>query len=403
MWWETVKLAFKAIRRNTMRSVLTVLGIVIGVAAVIAMVSIGRSTTAQVTESLSKLGTNLLVVRPGEDQRGPGGVRSDAKPFDRFDVAVLKAQLYSVKAVSANVTTSGIAVVGNENRTTSIRGTDNDYLITQDWSLARGRTFLDSELRAGRPVCIIGETINRELFAGADPIGERIRLKAVSCEVIGVLEAKGESSFGQDQDNTVIMPLRTVQRRILGKTDIEMIYVSAADGVDTGTVQTDIEALLRERRKIAPGKDDDFNVRDMKQIVSTMTATTTLMTGLLGAVAAVSLLVGGIGIMNIMLVSVTERTREIGIRLAIGALERQVLMQFLVEAVVLSLFGGVIGILAGIGLAFIAVRLMEMPFVLDGTTILIAFVFSAFIGVIFGYFPARQAARLNPIEALRHE
>ncbi|ADZ69931.1 ABC transporter permease [Polymorphum gilvum] len=403
MWWETIKLAFQAIRRNALRSTLTVLGIVIGVAAVIGMVSIGHSTTAQVTASLARLGSNLLVVRPGVAERGPGGVRTDAKAFDRFDVEVLRAQLYSVRAVAPTVSTSATAVVGNENRTVSVWGTDNAYFVTQDWPVVRGREFLDSDLRAGRPVCIVGQTIKEELFQNQDPIGKRMRVRGLSCEVVGLLEEKGQTGFGQDQDNTVIMPLRAVQRRLLGSTDIAMISVSARDGVDTGKVQADIEAILRERRNITPGKDDDFHVRDMKQIVATMTSTTTVLTGLLGAVAAVSLLVGGIGIMNIMLVSVTERTREIGIRLAIGALERQVLLQFLVEAVVLSLFGGVLGILAGIALAAGAVTVMQMPFVLDPSIIAVAFVFSALVGVVFGYFPARQAARLDPIEALRHE
>jgi putative ABC transport system permease protein len=282
-------------------------------------------------------------------------------------------------------------------------GTDNNFFISQDWSLTSGRQFLAGELRGGRGVCIIGETVKKELFGSLDPLGRRMRVKQVSCEVIGVLDVKGESSFGGDQDDVILMPLRTFQRRISGNTDVSQIYISARDDVDTSKVQSDTEWLLRERRNIASGDEDDFSVRDMKQLAQTVSGTTTVLTGLLGAVAAVSLLVGGIGIMNIMLVSVTERTREIGIRLAIGALEGQVLTQFLVEAVVLSMLGGVIGIALGLGLAAILVNVLHVPFIIDLGIVAIAFGFSALVGMIFGYFPARRAARLDPIEALRHE
>jgi putative ABC transport system permease protein len=282
-------------------------------------------------------------------------------------------------------------------------GTDNNFFISQDWSLTSGRQFLAGELRGGRGVCIIGETVKNELFGSLDPLGRRMRVKQVSCEVIGVLDVKGESSFGGDQDDVILMPLRTYQRRISGNTDVSQIYISARDDVDTSKVQSDTEWLLRERRNIASGDEDDFSVRDMKQLAQTVSGTTTVLTGLLGAVAAVSLLVGGIGIMNIMLVSVTERTREIGIRLAIGALEGQVLTQFLVEAVVLSMLGGLIGIALGLGLAAILVNVLGVPFIIDLTIVVIAFGFSALVGMIFGYFPARRAAHLDPIEALRHE
>jgi putative ABC transport system permease protein len=299
--------------------------------------------------------------------------------------------------------TSVTAIYGTESRSTSVVGTDNDFFISRDWPLSEGRLFLEGEIRSGRAVCIIGETVRDELFGNADFLGQRIRVNKVSCEVIGLLEVKGESGFGTDQDDTVLMPMRTFQRRIAGNTNITTIYISARDGVETGKVQGDIERLLRERRNIGADEEDDFSVRDMKQIIQTQTATTTVLTGLLGAVAGVSLLVGGIGIMNIMLVSVTERTREIGIRLAIGAQESQVLLQFLVEAIVLSLFGGVVGIMVGLGLAALASNAMTIPFVFDPTIVLIAFGFSAAVGVIFGFFPARRAARMDPIEALRHE
>jgi putative ABC transport system permease protein len=404
MFWETTKLALLAIRRNALRSFLTLLGIVIGVGAVIAMVSVGRATTAKVTADLSRLGSNLLVVRVGQSRMGrPGGASAEAKAFKDRDVEAMRQQLSRVKAVAPIASAPTTAVMGGTNWNTTVTGTNNDYFVTQDWPLAAGRMFLQGELRSGRAVCIIGATVRTKLFGALNPIGQNIRLKKLSCEVIGLLTAKGQSSFGRDQDDTILIPLRTFQRRIAGNTDIATIFVSARDGVDTAKVQADIEYLLRERRKISPGEDDNFHVRDLRQIIEAQTSTTTVLTGLLGAVAAVSLLVGGIGIMNIMLVSVTERTREIGIRLAIGALEYQVLMQFLVEALVLSLMGGVLGVATGLALAVVATQTMKLPFVLDPSIILIAFAVSALIGIVFGYFPARRAARLDPIEALRHE
>jgi len=400
MFYETLKLAIQAIRRNALRSFLTLLGIVIGVGAVIAMVTIGNGTTAKVATDMARLGSNLLFVRPG--QFGPGR-SSEVKPFNTRDIAALRSQLRGVKAVAPVSQKSATVVHGSESRNVSVMGTDNAYLITQDWGLKEGRKFLDGELRSGRAACIIGQTVKKELFASMPAIGRRIRVDKVSCEVIGLLIAKGESSFGRDQDDTILMPIRTYHRRIAGNTDVGRIYVSAKNDVDTGKIQAGIERLLRERRDIVAGKKDDFSVADMKQIASAKTATTTILTILLGAVAGVSLLVGGIGIMNIMLVSVTERTREIGIRLAIGAQESQVLMQFLVEAIVLSVIGGIIGVLLGLGLAGAASVGMKIPFILDPNIVLIAFGFSVLVGVVFGYFPARRAARMNPIEALRHE
>jgi len=401
MLLETLKLAFQAIRRNALRSFLTVLGIVIGVGAVIAMVTVGNGTTAKVSADLSKLGSNLLFVRPG--QFGPGRASTDAKPFNIRDVEALRSQLFGIRAIAPVAQKSVKLVYGGQNHTTPATGTDNNFLITQDWLLAAGRQFLDSEISGGRAACIIGQTVRKELFGPLEPVGRNIRVGNVSCEVIGLLESKGQSSTGTDQDDTIVMPLRAFQRRIAGNTDVGSIYISAKDGVDTGKVQADTERLLRERRNITRGEEDDFNVRDMKELVQTTVSTTKVLTGLLGAVAAVSLLVGGIGIMNIMLVSVTERTREIGIRLAIGALESQVLTQFLVEAVVLSLFGGLIGIALGLGLAWLTTGFLRVPLLVDPMIVLIAFGFSALVGVVFGYFPARRAARLDPIDALRHE
>jgi putative ABC transport system permease protein len=401
MLFEVFRLALQAIRRNILRSLLTVLGIVIGVAAVIAMVTIGNGTTAKVAADLAKLGSNLLFVSPG--QFGPGRASSDAKAFNARDVEAMKTQLNGIKAVAPVAQKSATVIYGSESRIVPITGTDNDYFVTQDWSLTSGRMFLEGEIRGGRAACLIGATVQSKLFGQVDPVARSIRVGNVSCEVIGLLQAKGQSSFGTDQDDLVLMPLRTFQRRLAGNTDISRVMVSAKDGVDTAKVQADLERILRERRNISANEEDDFSVRDMKQIAQAQTGTTAMLTGLLGAVAAVSLLVGGIGIMNIMLVSVTERTREIGIRLAIGALERQVLSQFLVEAVVLSLFGGLVGIGLGLALAWMATSAMDVPFAVDLTIVLVAFAFSALVGIVFGYFPARRAARLDPIEALRHE
>ncbi|MCX5514606.1 multidrug ABC transporter substrate-binding protein [Kaistia algarum] len=401
MLYEAFKLALKAIRRNPLRSFLTVLGIVIGVAAVIAMVTIGNGTTQKVTAEIAKLGTNLLFVRPG--QFGPGRASTTAKSFNARDVAAIGDQVSGLKAVAAVSQSSQTVIYSGESRNSTVTGTTADYFTALDWSIASGRTFVDTDERGGRAVCIIGQTIVSKLFGSSDPLGQSIRVGAVSCEVIGTLAKKGQSGMGSDQDDVVVMPLKTFQRRISGNTEVSTILLSARDGISTAKVQGDAERLLRERRNITAGKEDDFSVNDMTQMLQTMTGTTTLLTGLLGAVAAVSLLVGGIGIMNIMLVSVTERTREIGIRLAIGALEGQVLTQFLVEATVLSIFGGLAGILLGLGLAYGTVTALGVPFVVSAEIILLAFAFSAAIGMIFGYFPARRAAHLDPIEALRHE
>ncbi len=401
MIYETLKLALSAIRRNLLRSFLTLLGIVIGVAAVIAMVTIGRGTTAKVESEMSKLGSNLLFVLPG--QLGPGRASASAKPFNARDVEALRDQLRNVRAVAPVSRGSQTIVFGSESRSVTVVGTDNSYFVTQALDVKEGRQFLETEIRGGQAVCIIGETVREKLFGAVSPIGAKIRVKKISCEVIGLLEPKGQSGFGIDQDDIVLMPLRTYQRRIAGNSDIGTIYVSASDKLGTAKVQGDIEWLLRERRKIGKGHDDDFAVADMQQIAAAQTATTSMLTVLLGAVAGVSLLVGGIGIMNIMLVSVTERTREIGIRLAIGAEEGQVLLQFLVEAVVLSLIGGTIGVLTGLGFAAVASAAMQVPFAPDTLIVVIAFGFSALVGVLFGYFPARRAAHLNPIDALRHE
>ena len=400
MLLNALLLALREIRRNVLRSFLTILGVVIGVAAVIIMVTLGGGATAQVTAQIASLGTNLLMVRPG--QRTGFGQMSAAAAFDTADVVAIGG-IRGVRAVAPASTAPTTAVFGNNNWSTSVSGVDNRYFSVRNWTLAQGREFTDSELRAGSSACIIGATVRKELYGGQDPLGSRLRLQKLSCVVIGLLQAKGQSTMGSDQDDLVLLPLRTFQRRIAGNQDIGVIQVAVQEGVATEKVQQDIEQLLRQRRHIGLSEDDDFQVLDMKEITQMLAGTTKVLTGLLGAVAAVSLLVGGIGIMNIMLVSVTERTREIGIRLAIGALEREVLLQFLVEAVVLAAFGGVTGIALALGASLMLADLMGIPFVFNPGIVVLAFLFSAAVGVIFGYFPARKAARLDPIEALRHE
>jgi putative ABC transport system permease protein len=401
MIWNALLLAMREIRRNIMRSFLTILGIVIGVAAVIIMVTIGGGATVQVTEQISSLGSNLLMVSPG--QRLGMGQRSAAAAFEMDDVQAIAREINSIAAVAPSSYQGATVVFGNENWSTNITGTTNQYFKVGNWTFNSGRSFTESEQRAGKAVCILGQSVRKELFGGQDPLGQKIRLAKFSCQVIGLLDAKGQSTMGTDQDDLVILPLRTFQRRIAGNQDIRLLKISVKDGASTQKAEQDITRLLRERRHISANEEDNFSVMDMKEISNMLSGTTRVLTMLLGAVAAVSLLVGGIGIMNIMLVSVTERTREIGIRLAIGAMEREVLMQFLVEAVVLSSLGGIIGIVLALVGSVVLADLMQVPFVFNVNIVVLAFIFSAAVGVIFGYLPARKAARLDPIDALRHE
>jgi len=401
MWGNALLLALRELRRNVMRSFLTMLGIIIGVAAVIILVTLGSGATLQVTEQIASLGSNLLMVTPGK-RMGPGQ-SSGAVPFKLADAEAIARDVPSLAAVAPTASRSTTAIFANENWSTTVTGSTEQYFTVGNWRMKEGREFTSSEARFGTAVCVIGETVRAKLFGRHSPIGNRIRLNKLSCEVIGLLDPKGQSTMGTDQDDLVVVPLRTFQRRIAGNEDVSIIQISAKDGVSTERVKQEIGRLLRTRRHLSANQDDDFNVMDMKEIATMLSGTTQMLTGLLGAVAAVSLLVGGIGIMNIMLVSVTERTREIGTRLAIGALEREVLLQFLVEAVVLSSFGGLIGILLALGSSVVLAGVMKVPFVFNAPITIIAFLFSAAVGVIFGYFPARKAARLDPIEALRHE
>jgi putative ABC transport system permease protein len=402
MWLNTLVLALRSIRRNLLRSFLTILGIVIGVSAVITMVTVGNGATQAVQSQISGLGTNLLQVRPGQ-RLGPGGWGGGAPSFKESDAQAIVSQVGGILAVAPETRTGATVVANGRNWTSSIIGSTNDWLITGNWTLRQGREFTADELRAGAAVCLIGETVRRELWGDRPAVGNQLRVRQMSCEVIGVLASKGQGAFGNDQDDVVVVPLHTQQRRIVGHTRVHTLLVSMTDGSDPDRVKAGLTQLMRELRSLPEGEENNFNILDTKQLGETLSSTTRVMTMLLGAVAAVSLLVGGIGIMNIMLVSVTERTREIGLRLAIGALEREVLLQFLIEAVVLAAMGGLIGIVlataASIGLSAV----MDIPYSFNLSINLLSFLFSAGIGVLFGFFPARRAARLNPIDALRHE
>lgn len=402
MWGNAFLLAVRAIQRNLLRSFLTVLGIVIGVAAVVTMVTLGNGATQMVTQSISSLGSNLLVMRPSQ-RLGPGSNTAGSISFRMHDIEALREQIPGLQAIAPSVSRSITLVSDGKNWSTSVVGTNNEYFKTGNWTLADGREFTANELSAGRSVCVIGQTVRHELFGLINPIGNRIRIRDFDCEIIGLLAPKGQGAMGMDQDDTVLVPLATMQRRITGSPSVGSVLLSMTDNADADQTIAAITRLMRERRKLAAADPNNFIITDTKQIAQTLSGTIQTMTGLLGAVAAVSLLVGGIGIMNIMLVSVTERTREIGIRLAIGALEREVLLQFLIEAVVLSAIGGLVGLIVALVVCWLLTGWMSMPFLFNPGINLLAFGFSALIGVVFGYFPARRAARLDPIDALRHE
>jgi putative ABC transport system permease protein len=393
-------LAWRAIRRNLMRSFLTILGIVIGVSAVITMVTLGNGATQSVRNQIAGMGSNLLMVLPGQ-VGGPGG--GDAPRFRAADAEALRTQVGLAKAVAPTASRRTTAVYGARNWMAQVTGTTNEYFAAANWTLADGRSFTEPETRAGAAVCVIGESVRQNLYGNQNPVGAQVRVGQFSCSVIGLLRPKGQGAMGQDQDDVIVMPLRTVQRRLTGTQDVGSILVSVRDDAAIDRARDQVADIMRVRRHIGEREADNFRVLDTRQIAETLTGTTRILTALLGAVAAVSLLVGGIGIMNIMLVSVTERTREIGIRLAIGALERDVLLQFLIEAVVLASLGGLVGIALATGASIFLARLMQVPYLFGAGINVLAFLFSAAIGVIFGYFPARRAARLDPIEALRHE
>jgi putative ABC transport system permease protein len=395
-------IALREIRRNLTRSFLTVVGIVIGVAAVITMVTLGRGATEAVKDQISKMGSNLLIVRPGKGWGSWG-----APQFSMRDVGTIRDQVPGIASLAPFVQGNAKAVYQENDRDTDIQGTTSNYFDIANWVIAEGRIFTDAEVQEAAPVCVIGETIRKELFGeGVNPTGLKIRLKSMSLEVIGVTAAKGQSGFSDDLDDNIITPYTTVIRRLNGRgngNNISQVMISGKENYPSQNIVADVSSLMRERRNVGANEEDNFNVFDSLQLASVISSSTQVMTSLLGAVAGVSLLVGGIGIMNIMLVSVTERTREIGIRLAIGARAREVLLQFLVEAVTLSCIGGVAGILLAYGLCVSLAKVVGAPFLFDPKINIIAFIFSATIGIVFGFMPARRAAGLDPIDALRHE
>jgi putative ABC transport system permease protein len=403
MIWNAVLLALAAIRRNILRSVLTVLGVIIGVAAVIMMVTLGNGATDAIVSGIGNLGANVLIVMPGQQRDPLSGMRQESRLFEESDVEMLRTEVQGVTTVAPVASRSMQAIYGNANWSTSVYGIDNAYLQVRNWPVESGREFTESELHTGGAVCLLGAKVRKQLFAEQDPMGSNLRLQAISCQVIGLLKSKGQGGGGMDQDDVVLVPLHTFQRRISGDRKVSSVQVAFTKDSDSKEVQNEVEKLLRQHRGIQPNQDDDFMVVNSQEILSTLTNSMRILTALLSAIAAISLLVGGIGIMNIMLVSVTERTREIGVRLAIGAFENDVMIQFLVEAVVLSSLGGVIGISFGLTTSFLGCMLMHVAFVPDLKIAALAFFFSAMVGVLFGFVPARSASRLDPIEALRHE
>ena len=403
MIFNALLIAIREIRRNLMRSFLTVIGIVIGVAAVITMVTLGRGATEMVKQNISKMGNNLLVLRPGQGWGGGGG----SPMFSLRDVDAVRDQVPGVSSVAPFVSNNTQVVYQEVSKTYDVQGTTPNYFAIGNWTISTGRFFTEAEVDESAPVCVIGETIRKELFgAGVDPTGSKIRVKNMTLEVIGVTTAKGQGGFGDDLDDNMMTPHTTIVRRLSGRQggkNFNQIMISGQPDYPSAHIVANVAALMRERRKITANEEDNFNIFDSQQLAEVISSSTKVMTSLLGAVAGVSLLVGGIGIMNIMLVSVTERTREIGIRLAIGARAREVLLQFLVEAVTLSCIGGVTGIALAYALCSTLAEVVGAPFMFDPKINLIAFVFSAAIGIIFGFMPARRAAGLDPIDALRHE
>ncbi len=402
MIWNAFLLALRQIWRNPMRSLLTVLGVVIGVAAVITMVTLGNGASTAIREQIESFGNNQIMLRPGM-RLGPGQ-KVGAPDFKVEDADALETQISGVEAVAPQTSKSMTIVANGRNWQTSVIGTDSAYFTIDNRELQDGRYFETAEERSGAAVCVIGGTIARELFGGEDNVvGQQLRTGGFSCRIIGLLKTKGTGAMGNDQDDMVIMPLKTVQRRILGESRVAALMIRMNPNSDRDRLKEAIRDLMRERRSLSAGDDDNFTIMDTAEIAAKVASTTKIMTTLLGAVAGVSLLVGGIGIMNIMLVSVTERTREIGIRLAIGALGREVLLQFLIEALMLGCLGG----LLGVGIALAASKglcvLMDVPFIFDPAINILAFTVSALTGIVFGYFPARRAAKLDPIEAVRHE
>jgi putative ABC transport system permease protein len=402
----TAKLALRALARNKMRSILTMLGIIIGVGAVIAMVGIGQGASASIQSQIAQLGNNLLYVSAGSSNTGGmrGGAGS-ATTLTVEDVEAIERELPSVRAASPNIRANGQLVFGNQNWAASggIIGANEEFPDIRGWRVATGEFFTSADVKSSARVAVLGKTVSDNLFSGADPIGQTLRIRNLPFRVIGVLASKGQNQLGQDQDDTVIIPYTAAQKKLLSITYVSNSMVSAISPEATFTAERQITDLLRQRHRLASNEENDFTVRNLTDIAETANASSSIMTKLLASIAGVSLLVGGIGIMNIMLVSVTERTREIGIRMAIGARSRVIRRQFLIESMTISLVGGVIGVLFGVGASIIIATTLNWPTLVSPASILISVVFSVLVGVVFGYYPARKAASLDPIDALRYE
>ena len=405
--WAILKVAFRSLRKNKMRSALTMLGIIIGVGAVIAMVSIGQGANAMVQDQIQSIGTNIMYVWSGS-HHAPAGVRQGAgtaASLTAEDVAAIEREVPTVAAATPVVRASAQLIYGNQNWGTQIQGTNEKYCQIRRWPLSEGDFFTEGDVRSAARVAVLGQTVVDNLFPGVNPLGQTIRVRNLPFRVIGVLSEKGQSMMGQDQDDLVVTPYTTVQKKLLGQTilSINSAMISCVSPKASKLTEEQITELLRQRHRIQPGTADDFMVRNMSDVAETAQQTNQVMTLLLGSIAAVSLLVGGIGIMNIMLVSVTERTREIGIRMAIGARPGHIRLQFLTESVVLSLMGGLFGILLGTGLSVAIAKLLTWPTLVSPLSMMVSFGFSAAVGMFFGYYPAHKAASLDPIEALRYE
>ena len=401
---QIIKVAYRALTRNKMRSSLTMLGIIIGVGAVIAMVGIGQGAKRMVDEQIASLGDNILTIFPGSHTAG--GVRGGAGTVTRLtddDAKAIVEYCPAVSKVSPVVHTGAQVVAGDQNWSTSIEGYSPDFIDIRAWPLASGSFFTEQDVRGATKVCILGQTVVDNLFPDQDPVGQIIRIKKLPFRVIGVMSSKGQNTFGRDQDDLIIVPYTTAQKKLMGVTYVNYIIASAKDRADIDLASDQITQLLRQRHRIQPGEADDFTVRSQLDIASVAGSTSQVMTVLLGAIASVSLIVGGIGIMNIMLVSVTERTREIGIRMAVGARGKDILTQFLVESIVLSVFGGIVGIILGIISSKVISGVLHWPIFISPPAVAIAFFFSGFVGIFFGFYPARKASMLDPIEALRYE
>ena len=400
----TFKIAFRALRRNKLRSVLTALGIIIGVGAVIAMVGIGNGAKAQVEAQIASLGENVILIFSGSTTSS--GIRTGwggAGTLKIEDADAIRREVPGIVNVSEEVVSNSQIASGNQNWFTRIYGESAEYLDIRQWALSDGAPFTDQDVRSANKVCVIGATTASQIFGTADAVGQALRIKNVPFTVTGVLTRKGLSTQGVDQDDVVIMPFTTAMKRVAGGTTLRNINVQVGDAKDLALAQQQIIDLLRQRHNIRAGRDDDFTVRNQQEIADAQTAATDVMTGLLAAIAGVSLIVGGIGIMNIMLVSVTERTREIGTRMAVGAHGRDILTQFLIEAVSLSSIGGLIGIIVGVVGSKTISAVKHWPSLISPSSIIVAFLFSAAVGIFFGFYPARKAAQLDPIEALRYE